>query len=243
MVKEINVYTNSDHLAKELAKEIASYINDTVRIEGICTIAISGGYTPIKLFNVLNKDYSNTILWDFVHIFWADERCVSPLDSDSNYRSAMIHLINDINIPEKNVHRIKGESDPEREASRYSYEISNNTKSKNHMPALDLVLLGLGEDGHTASIFPNQMLLLNSYKICNVSLHPQKNQKRITLSGRVINNARKIIFIATGVKKSNAVAAILEDKNGVEKLPAYYISPLNGSLQWHIDREAAKFLK
>jgi len=242
MVKEINVYTNSDHLAKEVACEVASWINNSVKIEGICTIALSGGNTPIKLFHILSKDYSESIPWDSVHIFWADERCVSPTNTESNYGNALIHLLKDINIPEKNIHRIKGELPPEREADRYSFEISNNTNSRNQMPVFDLILLGIGEDGHTASIFPNQMDMLNSYKICNVSFHPQTKQSRITISGRIINNARKIIFMASGCNKSDVIATILKNKKGVERLPAYYISPPNGNIQWHLDKEAAALL-
>lgn len=242
MVKEINIYTNSDHLAEEVASEISSWINNTIKIEGLCTIALSGGKTPIKLFNIISTDYSDSIDWHFVHIFWVDERCVSPSDPDSNYGNAMLHLLTNIDIPAKNIHRIKGEFPPEKEQDRYSYEISNYTISHNKMPVFDLVLLGIGEDGHIASIFPNQIELIESYKICNVSFQPQTKQKRITLSGRIINNARKIVFMATGRNKSEVIAKILKNGEGVEKLPAYYISPPNGNIQWHLDKDAAILL-
>ena len=242
MVKEINIYTNEDNLAKEVASEVASWIENSVKSEGICTIALSGGRTPVKLFENLKNKYANSIPWDSVHIFWVDERCVAPTDAESNYANANKHLLKFIDIPKKNIHRIKGESLPGKEADRYSFEISNHTMSHNKMPVFDLIILGLGEDGHTASIFPNQMELIDSYKICNVSIHPQTNQKRITLSGRIINNARKIIFMVSGSHKANIVATILENKKGIENLPAYYISPPNGNIQWHLDSEAASLL-
>lgn len=242
MVKEINVYKNTIHLAEEVASEIASWIDNTVKDQGFCTIALSGGNTPIKLFEILSKDYSESIPWSSVHIFWADERCVSPTNPDSNYGNALKHLLDHINIPPRNIHRIKGEMIPEKEADRYSLELSESTNSRNQMPVFDLVILGIGEDGHTASIFPNQMELLNSFKICNVSFHPQTKQKRITLSGKVINNARKIIFMASGNHKAKILETILGNKKGCENLPAYYISPPNGNIQWHMDKEAGELL-
>lgn len=242
MVKEINVYKNTDHLAQEVASEIASWIYDTLKDQHFCTLALSGGNTPIKLFEILSKEYSESIPWNSVHIFWADERCVPPTSTESNYGNAQKHLLNHIEIPPGNIHRIKGELAPEKEVDRYSLEISKNTNTRNQIPVFDLVLLGIGEDGHTASIFPNQIELLNSFKISNIAIHPVTKQQRITLSGKVINNAKKIIFMASGSHKAKVLATILGEKEGCENLPAYYISPTNGNIQWHMDKEAGELL-
>ena len=135
---------------------------------------------------------SDLVSWERVHFFWVDERCVPPEDPESNFGVAKSLLLDKIKIPSKNIHRIMGEMDPSEEAIRYSAEIAGSTVTKGRLPAFDLIILGLGEDGHTASIFRGNNKLFFSEKICETTVHPVSHQKRITITGAVINNADNI---------------------------------------------------
>ena len=174
-----------------------------------------------------------------MHFFWGDERCVPPDHSESNYKMTSDHLLTKIEIPDKNIHRVKGEIEPQSEADRYAAEIKNLVAVEGDLPKFDLVMLGMGEDGHTASIFPHQMHLLQSENICEVATHPESGQKRITLTGKVINNAAQVVFLVTGKSKAEKMFEILEQQGRWKDYPATYIQPHNGSLTWFLDRTAA----
>lgn len=151
-------------------------------------------------------------------------------------------LLSKIKIPGNNIHRIFGEALPESEAIRYSEEIRNNIKLNNGLPSFDLILLGMGDDGHTASIFPDQMNLLKSIQVCAVAVHPESGQKRITLTGKVINNAEKIFFLITGKGKAGVVSEILEERNDYMKYPASHIHTDKNYPYWYLDKDAASLL-
>jgi len=168
---------------------------------------------------------------------------VPPDDEESNFGMTQEFLFSKVNIPPSNVHRIFGENEPQKEAIRYSEIIKSRLNLKNDFPEFDLILLGVGDDGHTASIFPDQMKLLNSEKICEVAIHPSSGQKRITLTGKVINNSERIYFLVTGKSKAEVVAEILEKKNGYLKYPAANINSYNGNILWYLDKEASAWLK
>ncbi len=217
-------------------------ITGSAKINKTFTIALSGGSTPEILFNILSSDYAGSVPWHLVHVFWSDERCVAPDDPESNYGMARRTLLSKIEIPDINIHRIKGEDNPEEEALRYSDEISHFTRSWNGRPVFDLILLGLGEDGHTASIFPGHPELLESGKTCEVTYHPVTFQKRITLTGKVINNADAITFLVTGRKKEVVVEKMFKKDPHSLNYPAAFIVPVNGRLSWYIDSEAGGLL-
>jgi len=203
-------------------------------------LALSGGSTPKIIFQILANDYKSKINWNNIHLFWGDERCVPPDDEESNFGMTKKYLLDFIAIPEKNIHRIKGENNPEVEADRYSKEITKYVTLRRGLPSFDIVMLGIGEDGHTASIFPNQIQLLNSEKFCDVAVHPSSGQKRVTLTGRVINNAEEVIFLVTGKNKAQIIKKILVKKS--RKFPAEFIEPVEGNLKYYIDSEAAELL-
>ncbi len=190
----------------------------------------------MALFKVLSENYKNNIDWAKVNFFWADERCVPPDDEQSNFGMTEKILLRNIPIPEENVHRIFGNSDPAGEALRYSEDLKKHLRLKNEIPEIDLILLGMGDDGHTASIFPDQMDLLNSNELCAVAVHPETGQKRITLTGKVINNADRIYFLITGKDKAGTVSDILETKNDYLKYPAAHIG---SDADWYLDEDAA----
>jgi len=172
-------------------------------------IALSGGSTPELLYSVLGDHFSKSVNWENIHFFWGDERCVPAGSHESNFGMTHRSLLGKINIPASNIHRIRGEDDPAMEASRYAGEISDYTRKRDGLPVFDLIILGLGEDGHTASIFPSEANLMESEKICEVASHPVSMQKRITLTGRIINNADKVTFLVTGRKKAVIVEKII----------------------------------
>ena len=236
--RAINIFKSPAELAMKVAEEIVSMINESACRKKTFTIALSGGSTPELLFTTLGENFSESAQWKYAHFFWCDERCVPPDNTESNYGMAKKNLFDRIDIPEKNIHRIKGECDPEDEALRYSDKISEFTRSRAGFPLFDLIILGLGEDGHTASIFPGNLALLNSVKYCEVAIHPVTGQKRITLTGRVINNADLIYFLVTGKKKAAIAKEIFNKSEASGNLPATHIIPLKGTVRWFTDDEA-----
>jgi 6-phosphogluconolactonase len=232
----MNIFKNKEELTVAFCTEMLKLSNQKENF----SISLSGGNTPKFIFQKIAADYKNKFDWNRIHLFWGDERCVPPDDDESNFGMTKKYLLNQITIPEHNVHRIKGEKDPVTEAERYTEEIKSNAKFKNGLPRFDLVMLGLGEDGHTASIFPNQMSLINSEKICEVAVHPSSGQKRVTLTGRVINNASVITFLVTGDSKKEILKKVLVDKN--KTLPAEFIQPVSGELNFYVDEAAAEYL-
>lgn len=237
---DIQIFNSTDELSDYFALFIKNNLNNSVRN---FNIALSGGSTPKHIFKYLARNYNSKINWNKINFFWGDERCVPPDDPESNYKMTYENLLSKISVPKENIFRIKGESDPYEEAISYSQLIKNNLPLINDTPAFDLIMLGLGEDGHTASIFPDQMYLLRSNNICEVAIHPSSGQKRITITGKVINNAMNIVFIVTGKNKSKIVNEILNNKSEAKYYPSSFIRPLNGKLIWLLDYDAAGLLK
>ena len=141
-------------------------------------------------------------------------------------------------MPEANVHRVLGENDPVQEAQRYGKEIEDGLPSANGLPQFDLIILGMGADGHTASIFPHEMELLDSKEVCAVATHPESGQKRVSLTGQVINNARVVTFLVTGASKAEKVVEIFNQSGDWKSYPASYIKPDSGELTWYLDKAA-----
>ncbi len=237
------VFDDSKILSKEFCNEFVNEISSFLKRKNKINVALSGGNTPKVIFKELVDSYKGKLDWGKINLFWGDERCVPPGDSESNYGMTKKYLLDHIQIPSENVYRIEGENNPYEEALKYSGVIRENLVSVNNLPKFDIMLLGLGEDGHTASIFPNQMELLESDKVCEVAVHPESNQKRITVTGRVINNSQKIYFLVSGKSKSFAVGRILNNNGDYLKLPGAHIKPVDGEVNWFLDKEAASEIK
>jgi 6-phosphogluconolactonase len=235
------IFPSPFEVADKFAGEMVMMINESATKKKPFTVALSGGSTPELLFSILGDHFSKSALWEYVHFFWGDERCVPPDDHESNYGMTKRVFLDKIKIPFSNIHRIMGETDPPLEALRYSNEIAGFTAERNGLPRFDLIILGLGEDGHTASIFPGNNELLISDKICEMAIHPVSSKKRITISGKVINNADNVVFLVTGENKAEVVSAIIERPETVN-YPAARIEPQPGVLKWYIDEEAAKMI-
>lgn len=188
MSYKLKIFETPKEIAKAFAEDFKETTEKNISEKGECNISLSGGSTPKILFDILAKEYSSKINWTKVNFFWGDERCVPPDDSESNYGMTEKHLFDFINILGENIYRVKGEDKPELEAVRYGKEIKNKIKNKsktgNDFPVFDIMILGMGEDGHTASIFPNNIELWNSKNICEVAEHPVSKQKKNYSYGR-----------------------------------------------------------
>ena len=238
----MKIFETPQDLADSMASELKKIFDVVLLKKSKVSIAISGGNTPKLLFQTLADNYKNKIEWARVNIFWVDERCVPPESDESNFGMTYKSLLSEINIPERNIHQIEGENIPYDEAERYAGVLRNNLRLNNNLPQFDIILLGMGDDGHTASIFPDQMYLLNSDNYCEVAMNPYTGQKRITLTGKVINNSDRIYFMITGNNKAKVLKEILEKENDYMKYPASHISEDKGQLKWYIDKDAAALL-
>ena len=237
MIQNLHIFKTPEELADKFAGQLMNWVEKHSGNE--FHLAISGGKTPDLLFDILAEKYTDSILWQSIHFWWVDERMVSPNHPESNFGVANRLLFSKTNLSEENIHRIKGENDPTAEARSYSAQIQEKLHAENGLPQFDLILLGMGDDGHTASIFPDQLELLASEQICEVALHPVSGQKRVTLTGKVINNASKVCFLVTGSNKAERMSEIWYDPEKANLLPAAHIFPLNGDLAWYIDEAAS----
>jgi 6-phosphogluconolactonase len=234
MKQIVSISPTPKALAEKYADDFMAWLPKKPAIN----IALSGGSTPKLLFQILAKAELDIAVWKCVHFFWGDERCVPPDHEDSNYRMTKTLLLDHVPILEPNIHRIMGERMPEEEAIRYQGEIEGHVPFRDGWPAFDLIMLGMGDDGHTASIFPDRMELLDSGDICAVAAHPASGQKRISLTGKVINNADQVVFLVTGANKSTVIASILRREGNWQSYPAAHIDPV-GPLYWYLDEAAA----
>lgn len=241
MILNLNIYETPEQLAEELATQLMSWIENSPH--PMFHLAISGGRTPDMLFLVLAEKYSDVKYWTKVHFWWVDERMVPPDNEQSNYGKVYHTLFSKKIIPEENIHRIKGENDPFEEAKSYSRQIAQKVPNQDGWPTFDLILLGMGEDGHTASIFPDQMHLLESPRTCEVATHPKSGQKRVTLSGTTLNHALKVCFVVTGSDKAKKLMEIATNQENAIRLPAAYIKPLKDEVVWYLDEAAAREIR
>ncbi len=238
MGKSINIFENIDDLSTFFARQLIKRIQNIPEGQ-FFSMALSGGSTPKAVFQSLALNFGNQIAWGKIRIFWGDERCVAPENKESNYRMAKESLLDQVPIPVNNIFRIKGEANPSYEADRYAKVVSQHVSSQNNIPQFDFMMLGLGDDGHTASIFPGNLRLFSSDKLFEVAEHPQTKQKRITATGKLINQALTVAFLASGDSKSAMVSTVLDRKKEWEKLPASLVHPKNGELFWLLDEKAA----
>lgn len=242
MDAEIVVLSDAEALAREAAVRFVALACQAIDSRGRASVALSGGSTPGRLFALLAEDpYRGQIPWEHVHLFWADERCVSPQDATSNYRMAREILISKVPIPPDQVHRMQGELAPEVAARVYERELQDFFCGPR--PRLDLVLLGLGEDGHTASLFPGSPLLAEKDRLVApaAASYQDRPVERITLTLSAINTARQVLFLVGGSAKAGIVVSVLKGPDGC--FPAQGVQPTAGSLTWLLDAPAAAQLQ
>ena len=219
----IRVFENSRELARGAAEHL-------VMLAPV-TVALSGGSTPKVLYQLLAEEFRDQVSWAGTHFFWSDERHVPPDHPNSNYRMAHEALLSRVPVPESNVHRVHSENTSAQEAAD-EYE-------KVIVPRLDLILLGLGADGHTASIFPGSDVLHETKRLVAAPWVEKLNTYRITMTLPLLNNGASILFLVSGAEKAQIVKEVLE---GPKKYPAQFVQPTDGELIWMLDREAASLL-
>lgn len=224
---------------QEVALNFSRYLAILIANREEVHIALSGGSTPKIVFDELAANFQKDIDWSGVHLYWGDERCVEPTDDQSNYKMTLEHLISKIDIPQENIHRIKGENDSEYEAKRYAEVLDENLPKVENVPQFDLVILGMGDDGHTASIFQHEIELWHSEKYCEVAVHPDSGQKRVSITGRIINNADTVVFLVTGESKAEKYTEIKNQTGNYQSYPVSLVNPTSGRLLWFLDEAAA----
>jgi 6-phosphogluconolactonase len=237
------VWSTPEEMAVATARLFASSVEKAATSRGIARIAISGGSTPKAMFQLLADPahpFAATVPWDKLQLFWVDERCVPPTDPESNYGVCRDLLLTKVAIPAANVFRMEGELDPEQAASRYESTLRNTMKLEGaESPAFDLVLLGMGPDGHTASLFPNTQALDEMGRLVVANHVAQKDTWRITLTWPVINQAAEVAFSIDGAGKADILAEVLTGPRDPERLPAQLIRPSSGKLLFLLDEAAA----
>lgn len=234
----IKIFDTIEELSDHFAGQLALKVRQTP-VGRTFSWFLAGGSTPVPVFRRIVLKFRTGIEWNRVKIFWGDERCVAPEADESNYRIAKENLLDHLPIPASNIFRIFGEADPVTEAARYSEVVDLNAGRQPGDPCPDLIMLGLGSDGHTASLFPQSLHLLNSDKFFEATEHPVTGQKRITATGPFINRAKTVFMIATGDGKASRAAQVIDRLDGSEQLPAAFIQPYNGELIWFLDKKAS----
>ncbi|HEY8459565.1 MAG TPA: 6-phosphogluconolactonase, partial [Blastocatellia bacterium] len=199
---EVLIHSDAAELAREAARRFAGMAQTCVKSAGRCAVALSGGSTPKTMFQILaEKSYAETIPWPSIYFFWGDERCVPPDHADSNYRMAYETLLSKVPVPRENIFRIRAEDkDPERAAADYSETLRKFFGGERIV--FDIVFLGMGADGHTASLFPGTAALRANDRIAAANYVEKFQSWRITLTAGAINNARNIIFLVAGADKA-----------------------------------------
>lgn len=235
---QIKIFKTREILARSLAAELAGQIQTLSLQKEKVYIALSGGSTPSLLFKEL-VSRKDPIDWKSVAFFWVDERCVPPDDPESNFGTAKKEFLDPLGIPASSYERIRGEEEAESEAFRYAKLIMETLPSIENVPVFDIILLGMGADGHTASIFPDQIGLWESENICTLGIHPESGQTRVSFTGKIINAASRVIFMVTGKEKEPVVNKIIARTGNYLSYPASLVNPIRGNLLWFLDEEAA----
>jgi len=206
-------------------------------------VALSGGSTPRRFYRLLGSDpYRNQVEWHRIHFFWVDERCVPKEYEESNFKTVYDPLLSRVPVPEENIHRIRGEEGPEEAAREYDDAIKAFFGGT-EIPVFDLIILGMGEDGHTASLFPGSEALREKKRLAVPVYKGGQEIHRVTLTFPVLNNASQVLFLVSGRSKSKVLAEIFEGGDNRNRYPAGLVAPAHGKITWLIDREAAEKLR
>ncbi len=229
------IYQTAEQVVESLANDMKAFSEMSRPVH----ISLSGGSTPKMLFKLLASDtYATSVQWQNLHFWWGDERCVAPDDAESNYGEANELLFSKVNIPAENIHRIRGEDDPQAEAERFAKEMLETIPSLNGTPVFDWILLGVGADGHTASLFPGQ----TNYGDTNLSLvatHPESGQLRVSKTARVLEAAKRISYLVLGAGKADIVEEINGSPADALPYPAAKVQSTSGLTEWYLDLDAA----
>lgn len=243
---EIAVVSNPDELSLRSAEEFIRRSEESIREKGYFTVALSGGSTPKELYRLLaDNRHSNRIAWERVNLFWSDERCVPPDHIKSNYRMVRELLIDKVPIPKENIYRMPAEQDDHAHAAmEYTQTLQRFFHLKaGEFPRLDLILLGMGDDGHTASLFPHTLALDDTDGLVSANYVEKLGEYRLTLTVPLINRAAHIVFLISGESKAAVLRDVVEGAYQPHRLPSQFIRTENGRLLFLVDRMAASNLR
>jgi len=241
---EIRILTTPQELSEAAAEEVVRNANEAVKARGRFTIALSGGSTPKNLFNLLATNARNALPWDRMYFFWGDERHVPPTDPDSNYRMADEVMLSKVPVPAGNVFRMDAENpDAARVAEDYEKTLRKFFQlAPGDVPQFDLILLGMGPDGHTASLFPGTAALQEKSRLVVSNWVEKLKTNRLSFTLPVLNAARCVAFLVSGTDKASVLKTVLKENASGEQYPAKLVNPSAGKLIWFLDRAAASSL-
>ncbi|RQW62682.1 6-phosphogluconolactonase [Vibrio viridaestus] len=230
------IFETAADVVDSLANDLKSYSLQDKPVH----ISLSGGSTPKMLFQRLAKaPYATEIKWENLHFWWGDERCVAPTDAESNFGEANALLFSQIAIPAENIHRILGENDPQQEAARFAKEMVDTLPLEDGTPVFDWILLGVGPDGHTASLFPGKTDYSDN-NLAVVATHPESGQFRVSKTAKVLEAAKRISYLVLGAGKQEIVQEIHTTPAEELPYPAAKIASTKGETEWYLDQDAAK---
>ncbi len=236
---ELLIYPDRAALSRAAAEKFVQLAKEAIAARGRFTVALSGGSTPRELYAQLASNaYRGQVAWEKSYFFWGDERTVPPDHPDSNFRMANEALLSHVPVPPENIQRFLAEKNPEVAATDYEHTLHDFFG--NQLPRFDLVLLGLGTNGHTASLFPHTSALNEKTRWAVAVWVPELNTNRLTLTVPVLNHAANIVFLVAGSDKAQVVREVLHGPYEPERLPAQLIQPDDGKLLWLLDQDAAK---
>jgi 6-phosphogluconolactonase len=239
--REIIVCQNQEDIFKRAADLFVKLANERIDSQGRFSVALSGGSTPRGMFALLaSDDYRSRVDWSKVHLFWGDERSVAPDHKDSNYRMANEAMISKVPVPPENVNRMQAEeSDIDAAAAKYETLLKQHFNLKEgQWPQFDLLLLGMGDDGHTASLFPGTKALAEKDRIVVSNWVEKFNTNRMTMTAPAINNSRVILFMAAGEGKRGPLKEVLSGKRNTDLYPSQLIEATDGKVIWMVDEAA-----
>lgn len=242
----VRIVADPEELAREGAGIFIARVQEALREKETCTVVLAGGSTPRGVYSMLAEErgFRAGVPWEKVHFFFGDERHVPPDSPESNYRMANEVLLSKVPVPANHVHRIRGEEPDARKAAEEYEEVLRSffRPKPREIPEMDFILLGMGADGHTASLFPGTEVLKELNRLVAANWVPRLNAYRLTMTLPLLNNARCVLFLVTGAEKAETLRMVLEEKTN-EPLPAGLIRPTQGRCLWLVDRFAARLLK
>ena len=242
---EIKIFPDAHFLAQAALEQFIHVVESAIQERGLASVALAGGSTPQMLYSLLaTEPYSERVDWSRLHLFWGDERCVPPDHPDSNYFKARKVMLDHVPMPPENVHRIHAELKPEQAAEAYEETLlhfftSLPTEEARSQASFDLVLLGLGEDGHTASLFPGTPAVQEMTRWVTAQYVDKLAAWRISLTPAILNRARHVIFLVSGSGKRDTLQRVVYGSYQPERYPAQVIRPDQGHLLWLVDEDAA----
>ncbi|MEW6530051.1 MAG: 6-phosphogluconolactonase [Thermodesulfobacteriota bacterium] len=242
---KLNIFQDINDLSRQAATRFSELASEAVQANGRFTVCLSGGSTPQLTYSLLaDEPLRSQIPWGAVHIFWGDERCVPLERPDNHFTMTTGLLLSKVSIPAENVHRMRGEAaDPFEAASEYEAFLRDFFALRpKEFPRFDLIFLGMGSDGHTASLFPGTPGLEERERLVVAHYVPKVAMNRLTLTYPVLNNARVIMFLAAGDEKAEALKSVLANDISAPTPPAQLVKPLEGEVIWMVDRAAAGLL-